>query len=96
MTEERFEKTMEHFGDSVEKTVEGAAKIFDKSMNKAWRFRPIRFIGKTLTFLSGTGLMVSSVPLEENGYPKTAKVCLITGGVIVVAQIAELIIFKKK
>lgn len=96
MTEERFEKTMEHFGDAVEKTVEGAAKVFDTSMNKAWGFRPVRFVGKTLTFLSGAGLMISSVPLEEKGYPKTAKFCLIAGGVIIVAQVAEIIIFRKK
>ncbi|MCI9575849.1 MAG: hypothetical protein HFJ84_04065 [Clostridiales bacterium] len=96
MTEERFENAMEHFGNAIEKTVEGAANVFDKSMDKAWSFRPVRFIGKTLTFATGAGLMASSVPLKEKGYHKTAKLCLISGGVVIAAQIAELFIFRKK
>lgn len=57
MKEERFEASMEHFGDAIEKTVEGAAKVIDKSLNLAWKFRPVRFAGNTLTFLTGAGLM---------------------------------------
>ena len=44
MTEDRVERVMEHFGDAVEKTVEGAATVLDKSMNFAWGFRPVRFL----------------------------------------------------
>ena len=33
MTEDRVERAMEHFGDVVEKTAEGAAAVLDKSMN---------------------------------------------------------------
>lgn len=95
MTEERFEQVMEHFGDAVEKTAENAANILDKSMNKAWSFWPVRLIGKTLTFCSGVGLMASYIPLKENGHPRIAKICLVSGGVIVGAQIVELLIFKK-
>lgn len=36
MTEDRVERAMEHFGDVVEKTAEGAAAVLDKSMNFAW------------------------------------------------------------
>ena len=96
MTEERFEQVMEHFGDAVEKTAENAANILDKSMNKAWSFWPVRLIGKTLTFCSGVGLMASYIPLKENGHPRIAKICLVSVGVIVGAQIVELLIFKKK
>ena len=96
MREEKFENAMEHFGNVVEKTVEGAANVFDKSMDKAWGFRPVRFVGKTLAFITGAGLMASSVPLEEKVYHKTAKFCLFGGGVIIVAQIAELFIFRRK
>lgn len=48
MTEERLERVMEQFGDTVEKTVEGAATAFDKSMNYAWKFRPVRFLPNLL------------------------------------------------
>ena len=44
MTEERFEASMEHFGDAIEKTAEGAAKVLDKSLNLAWGFRPVRCV----------------------------------------------------
>ena len=77
MTEERFENAMEHFGNAVETVVEGAATVVDKSMDFMWGFRPVRLVGRTLTFLTGAGLMASSVPLEEKGYHKTAKACLI-------------------
>lgn len=96
MTEKRFENIMENFGNAVEKTAENAASVFDKSMNKAWSFYPVRFIGKTLTFCTGAGLMASYIPLEEKGYHQTAKICLISGGLIIAAQLAEMIIFRKK
>lgn len=68
MTEDRVERAMEHFGDVVEKTAEGAAAVLDKSMNFAWGFRPVRFVSRSLTFLTGAGLMAGSIPLEERGY----------------------------
>ena len=96
MTEERFEASMEHFGDAIEKTAEGAAKVLDKSLNLAWKFRPVRFVGNTLTFLTGAGLIASSVPLDEKGYPKTAKACLIGGSLVIVTRIVELAVFRRK
>lgn len=95
MTEDRVERAMEHFGDVVEKTAEGAAAVLDKSMNFAWGFRPVRFVSRSLTFLTGAGLMVGSIPLEERGYHKTAKACLIGGGIVVAAQIAEMLFLSK-
>ena len=95
MTEERFENAMEHFGNAVETVVEGAATVVDKSMDFMWGFRPVRLVGRTLTFLTGAGLMASSVPLEEKGY-QTAKACLIGGGVVIAAQIIEIAVLRRK
>ena len=53
-------------------------------------------MGRTLTFLTGAGLMASSVPLEEKGYHKTAKACLIGGGVVIAAQIIEIAVLRRK
>ena len=96
MTEERFENAMEHFGNAVETVVEGAATVVDKSMDFMWGFRPVRLVGRTLTFLTGAGLMASSVPLEEKGSHKTAKACLIGGGVVIAAQIIEIAVLRRK
>lgn len=96
MTEQKFENAMEHFGDAVEKTAEGAAKALDKSLNAAWRFRPVRVVGKTLSFLTGAGLIASAVPLNEKGYHTAAKICLISGGVVIVAGILEMIFIRRK
>ena len=96
MTEERFENAMEHFGDAVETAVESAATVLDKSMDFMWGFRPVRLAGRTLTFLTGAGLMASSVPLEEKGYHKTAKACLIGVGVVIAAKIIELAVLRRK
>lgn len=96
MTEERFENAMEHFGNAVETVVEGAATVVDKSMDFMWGFRPVRLVGRTLTFLTGAGLMASSVPLEEKRYHKTAKACLIGGGVVIAAQIIEIAVLRRK
>ena len=96
MTEERFENAMEHFGNAVETVVEGAATVVDKSMDFMWGFRPVRLVGRTLTFLTGAGLMASSVPLEEKGYHNTAKACLIGGGVVIAAQIIEIAVLRRK
>ena len=68
MTEERFENAMEHFGNAVETVVEGAATVVVKSMSFMCGFRPVRFVGRTLTFLTGAGLTSSSVPLVDMWY----------------------------
>lgn len=96
MKEERLEEVMEHFGGAVEKTVEGAANALDKSMNRAWSFGPVRLIGKALSFCAGAGLMASYFPLKEKGCHKAAKFCLISGGIVIIVQAAELLIFRKK
>lgn len=96
MTEQRVENAMENLGNVVENTIEGAATVLDKSMNLAWSFRPVRFVSKTLVILTGAGLMASAVPLEEKGYHKAAKACLISGGVVIAAQIIELAVFRRK
>ena len=74
---------------SREKTVDGAA-------NKAWRHRPVRVIAKTISFLTGAGLIASTIPLTENGNTTAAKICLISGCIVIVAGIAELIFIKRK
>ena len=76
MTEEQFEQAMEHWGNSVEKNIEGAAKKLDHSLNRAWTHRPVRFISRMLTFLSGA--------------------CLISGVIIIAAEIIQYIVFSKK
>ena len=96
MTEERFENAMEHFGNAVETVVEGAATVVDKSMDFMWGFRPVRLVGRTLTFLTGAGLIASTIPLTENGNTTAAKICLISGCIVIVAGIAELIFIKRK
>lgn len=85
MTEERFEQI-----------IEGTAYKLDKSMNRAWRHRPVRLVGKTISFLTGAGLVAGAIPLAEKGNDTAAKVCLISGGLVIAFGILELIIFKKK
>lgn len=41
MTEEKFEAHIKHFCNAIEKTADGAAKVLDKSLNRAWKFIPI-------------------------------------------------------
>ena len=96
MTEQKFESAMEHFGAAVERTVEGAATVIDKSLNLAWGFRPVRLAGKTLACLTGAGLMAGAAPLKEKGYHRAALACFIGGGVVIAAQIIELAVFRKK
>ncbi len=95
MTEQRLENAMERFGGAVETAVEGAAAVLDRSADRVWRVRPVRLAGRALIFAAGAGLMASSVPLNEKGYRKAAKACLIGGGVIVAAQILELAVLKR-
>ena len=96
MTEQRFESAMEQFGAAVERTAEGAAAAVETCMNLAWGFRPVRLAGKTLSCLTGAGLMASAAPLREKGYHRAARACLIGGGVVIAAQIIELAVFRKK
>lgn len=70
MTEERFERAMEHFGSAVEKTAERAAGAVDRSVNRAWRFRPVRIAGKAVSLCAGLGLMVGAASLERYGCSK--------------------------
>lgn len=72
MTEERFERAMEHFGSAVEKTAERAAGAVDRSVNRAWHFRPVRIAGKAVSLCAGLGLMVGAAPLERHGCSKAA------------------------
>ena len=71
MTEEKIEIAMERMGDAIEKTVDGAA-------NKAWRHRPVRVIAKTISFLTGAGLIASTIPLTENGNTTAAKILILS------------------
>lgn len=85
MTEERFEQI-----------IESAADMFDKSMNRAWRHHPVRIIGKGISFFTGVGLIASAIPLAEKGNQTTAKICFISGSIVIVTVIIEVSIFKKK
>lgn len=88
--------TEERFGQIIERAVEGAAYKLDASLNRAWKHKPVRFIGKTLASISGLGLMASSVHLSNKGNHTAAKICFISGGVVIASNVLELIIFKKK
>lgn len=96
MTEERFERAMEHFGSAVERTAERAAGAVDRSVNRAWRLRPVRIAGKAVSLCAGLGLMVGAASLERHGCPKAARLCLIAGGATVAAQLVETLLFRKK
>lgn len=85
MTEERFEQI-----------IEGAADRFDKSINRAWRHWPVRFVGKSISFLTGAGLVAGAIPLAEKGNDTAAKACLIGGALVIACGILELVIFRKK
>lgn len=89
MTEERFEQV-------IENTIEGAAGKFDRSVNRAWNHKPVRFVGKSIACLSGVGLVAASLPLFKKGQDTAAKVCLISGGIVIAANVIELFIFKRK
>ena len=73
MTEERFENAMEHFGNAVETVVEGAATVVDKSMDFMWGFRPVRLVGRTLTFLTGAGLWRALYHWKKRGIIRRQK-----------------------
>ncbi|MDO4274348.1 MAG: hypothetical protein Q4D16_11815 [Eubacteriales bacterium] len=85
MTEERFEQIIENAADKL-----------DKSMNRAWNHRPVRIVGKTLSLVTGGGLIAGAFTLSEKGNHTAAKVCFISGCIVIIAGIAELLIFKKK
>lgn len=89
MTEERFEQV-------IENAIEGAANKFDHSMNRAWKHRPVRIIGKSIACLSGVSLLAASLHLFDKGQGTAAKVCLISGGIVIAANAIELFIFRKK
>ena len=84
MTEERFEQI-----------IEDAADRFDKSVNRAYRRRPFRFICKAINFGAGAGLMASAIPLAEKGNHTAANICLVSGGVVIACGILQHVIFKK-
>ena len=89
MTEERFEQV-------IENAIEGAADKFDHSMNRAGKHRPLRSIGQSLACRSVVGVLAASLPLFEKGQGTAAKVCLISGGIVIAANAIELFIFRKK
>ena len=78
MTEERIEAAMEHMGNVIEENV-------DRAANKAWSRRPVRSVAKSLTFLTGAGLIASAFPLSDNGNHTGSKICLISGCIVIIA-----------
>lgn len=89
MTEEKFEQV-------IETAVEAAADRLDHSVNRAWAHKPVRIIGKGIACLTGVGLLAASLPLLEKGQHLAAKVCLISGGIVIAANILEHFIFRQK
>lgn len=85
MTEERFEQI-----------IEDAADRFDKSVNRAWNHRPVRMIGKTISLLTGAGLITSAVLFAQKGRETAAKICLISGCLVIASEIIQFFVFRRK
>lgn len=96
MSIQTVENAIKQFGGEVDNVMEGAANIHDKSIYLAWRFHPVRYAGKMLALCTGVSLIAGAMPLVEKGYNIAAKACFISGGVVIVAQILELTIFRRK
>lgn len=96
MTEERFEEIIEQAGETMEKGIEKAADKFDKSMNRAWTHGPVRFIANTVVFMLGAFLIVRALPFYDNDQHTIANLCLISGIVVIVSNIVELMLFRRE
>ena len=96
MTEERFERAMEHFGSAVEKNRRARGRC-GRSLGKQGMALPARaHRGKSGSLCAGLGLMVGAAPLERHGCSKAARLCLIAGGAAVAAQLIEALLFRRK
>ena len=80
------EKTLENELDNTRYYVKYECELNTQHLN----------IVKTISFLTGAGLIASTIPLTENGNTTAAKICLISGCIVIVAGIAELIFIKRK
>lgn len=96
MTEEQFDAAVERMGDALERTVEGAADQLDRSLTRACRHRPVRFVCKSVSLLTGVGLAAGAFHLAGRGSRTAARVCLISGGLVIGAGILEWALFRKK
>lgn len=96
MTEEKFEKMMEHAGDVIENTVEGVANIVDYSLEAAAKHRPIRILFKIISFAGCLGMIVGADYLEKHGHHLFAKICFITGCAGIATNLILSFLFRRK
>lgn len=86
MSEERFEEIIEQAADRV-----------DCSLSKVWRDHPsLRIASRSLSIITGAGLMASAIPLSRRGKKTAAKVCLVSGGVILAAEAGMALLLKEE
>lgn len=84
MKEERFEEIIEQ-----------AANRVDCSLTQTWKNHPsLRIASRSLSIITGAGLMASALPLSRKGKKTAAKVCLVSGGVILAAEAGMALLFK--
>ena len=92
MTEGQLEEAMERFGRAVEHT----ADRFDRSVNRAWRYRSVNLAGRVLSLLMGIGLAAGAMSLYERGKHAAAKACLVGGGLVIAMEVIQIVLFRKK
>ena len=96
MTEERFEKMMEHAGDVIENTVEGVASFVDNSLEAAAKHRAVRILFRAIAYAGSLGLIIGAGYLEKHGHHLIAKICFITGCAAIATNIILSFIFRRK
>lgn len=96
MTEERFEKMMEHAGDVIENTVEGVANIVDHSLEAAAKHSAVRILFKVISYAGCLGMIIGANYLEKHGHHLFAKICFITGCAGIATNLILSILFRRK
>ena len=82
--------------EHLEQVIEAAADRFDGAMNRAWTHRPVRIVGQAATFAAGLGLLAGALPLLERGRTGAARACLIGGGLVLLAGVAQKALIRRK
>lgn len=96
MTEQQFDRMVEHAAEKFETGVERAADRLERGLERRWQQRPFRMMMKTVSVLAELGLIGGALCLSARGHRAAARWCFALGAAGLVFECGKALIFQKE
>lgn len=88
MSEEHLKQIAEDAFKILESIVESSTLRVNDTLKHTMKFNPIRLVTKPLHNITGIGLIITSIDLNQKNYHAIAKVCFWSGSITLATNLA--------